>query len=50
MSGTSSAPIASSSAVVRSKRGPSPSANDRPSPIASGIVRMSEKRIAASSG
>ena len=30
-------------------RGPSPSTNSSPSPIAQGMVRMSENRIAASS-
>ena len=41
------------SAGVRSGRsnfGPSPSTKNRPRPIASGTVRMSENRIAASSG
>ena len=32
------------------KRGPSPASKYSPSPMASGMVRMSEKRIAASSG
>ncbi|CSD09746.1 Uncharacterised protein [Vibrio cholerae] len=34
----------------RSKTGPSPAAKRSPSPIASGIVKISENRIAASSG
>ena len=41
------------SAALRSGRsnfGPSPSTKYRPSPIASGTVRMSENRMAASSG
>ncbi len=50
MSGTRSRAIDASSAVVRANRGPSPSAKLSPSPIASGTVRMSENRIAASSG
>ena len=50
MSGTASARIAASSRTGRAKRGPSPSAKSSPSPIASGTVRMSENRIAASSG
>ena len=37
MSGTASARIAASSRSGRAKRGPSPSANESPSPIASGI-------------
>ena len=49
-SGAISAEIAGSSTSGRSNRGPSPSANARPRPMASGTVRMSEKRIAASSG
>jgi len=42
-------PIAASSPVVRANRGPSPAAKSNPSPMASGTVRMSENRIAASS-
>ena len=36
MSGTASSAIERSSAVVRANRGPSPSTNESPSPIASG--------------
>ena len=50
MSGAASDATAASSRTVRSNRGPSPSANESPRPIASGTVRMSENRIAASSG
>ncbi len=50
MSGTSSAATAASSRTGFANRGPSPAAKLRPRPIASGTVRMSEKRMAASSG
>ena len=49
MSGTARRATAASSRSGRAKRGPSPSAKVRPRPIASGTVRMSENRIAASS-
>jgi hypothetical protein len=48
MSGTPSLPIAVASRTGRSNFGPSPSTKYSPRPIASGMVRMSENRIAAS--
>ena len=49
MSGTASAATAASSRTGCANFGPSPSAKLRPRPIASGTVRMSLNRIAASS-
>ncbi|MNL36390.1 hypothetical protein D3C87_1584650 [compost metagenome] len=50
MSGTANWSTAASSRTCLAKRGPSPSANVRPRPMASGTVRMSLNRMAASSG
>ena len=46
----SAIPTAASSRTTFSKRGPSPWANDKPKPMASGTVKMSLNKMAASNG